>query len=366
MFPPQKPSRLSIHDQIVQILRDGIHGQRWQTVLPTEMELCRELQVSRMTLRKALKQLADETYISLGGRGNRHLILNNNPKIKASPSEAKTIRVLTPFVEFGSTLHHFYMTLSERLSSRGFRIALECHPRLYSKFSSRRLEQLNALPDTAAWVLMFTNKRQQQWFATNGLPCIVMGRIYDEIKMSNIILDSVASSRHAAGLLHSKGHVHMVYAIAKLTSLGDQMSADSFIDTAKKLNCHARIISYEASSEVDIKKAIGEIISSRPRPTAIITGDPDIAITFLCYLQASGFKIPKDFSIISSGDDYHLKSTYPAIACYKVDERTYGSKAASMLVDLIQNGPRKIRTHVMMPEYCPGGSVDIAPSQASK
>jgi DNA-binding LacI/PurR family transcriptional regulator len=357
----EKPSRHSIHDQIVLILRDGILEQRWRTVLPTESELCRDLQVSRMTLRKALRQLADENYINLGGRGNRHLILNEKPRIKASPSEARTIRILTPFLEFDSNLHHIYMAISGHLSSLGFRIALECHPRLYSRFSERRLEQLNALPDTAAWVLLFTNERQQQWFASNGLPTIVMGRTYGEIKMSNIIFDSVASSRHAAGLFHSKGHTNMVYFIAKFTSLGDRMGAEAFIQAAERLNCQARIVSYDASSDEDIKRAINEVISSRPRPTAIMTGDPDVTITLLCYLQAFGFKIPKDFSIISGGCDYHLQKTFPILSCYKVDGSVFGSKAASMLVDLIKNGPGKIRTHVMIPEYCPGGSVDLAP-----
>jgi DNA-binding LacI/PurR family transcriptional regulator len=361
MFPQKKLSRHSIHDQIVQILRDGIVRQCWQTVLPTEQELCRDLQVSRMTLRKALKQLVEENYINLGGRGKRHLILNDKPQIKTPPAEATTIRVLTPFLDFDSTLHHFYMALSESLSSLGFRIALECHPRLYSKFSASRLEQLNSLPDTAAWVLMFTNERQQEWFASNGLPAIVIGRIYNELKMSNIILDSVASSRHAAGLFHSKGHTSMVYFIAKLTSLGDRMSANAFIDSAHKLKCQAKIISYDASSALDLRRAVTEIISSSARPTAIMTGDPDVAITLLCCLQAFGYKIPKDYSIIACIDDYHLKNTFPSISCYKIDGRAYGSKAASMLVDLIENGPGKIRNHVIIPEYSPRESVDVAP-----
>lgn len=54
------PHRVSLASQAGAYLREGIRSGRWGKWLPSERELCEELQVSRFTLRAALKELARE------------------------------------------------------------------------------------------------------------------------------------------------------------------------------------------------------------------------------------------------------------------------------------------------------------------
>src|SRR5688572_25389503 len=87
--------RASISDQVVLLLRQGLVSGRWKGELPSEVELCRDFDVSRATLRKAIEQLVGEKWLRLGGRGKHHRILRSMPA--SLPGRGNIIRILTPY-----------------------------------------------------------------------------------------------------------------------------------------------------------------------------------------------------------------------------------------------------------------------------
>lgn len=355
----RSPIRTTLHVQLVMLLREGIADGRWMGEMPSEAELCRDFQVSRMTLRKALGQLAYEQVIELGGHGCRHQV--RQMPVRREVSAARTVRVLTPFPvhEWGTTEHRMTEGLSARLETEGYRVVIEQHPGIFRKFQAAKLAHLDALPDTAAWVLLFANERMQQWFSRRDRPVILLGRAHEGISFSGLYPDSSAAGRHAAGLLCSRGHRELVYLIANLTSLGDRMCSEVFVDEARRLGARARIVSYEAEAEA-VAKTMRDLIASRPTPTAFVSGSSDNAITVLCHLQSAGIRVPAQASVVAMWDDFALDCTFPVIARYRVDGNFYGRKGADMLLDLIRNGTALPRTHAIVPEYVAGGSVGTA------
>lgn len=355
----QPPIRTTLHHQLVAMLRQGIEDARWTGEMPSEAELCREFQISRMTLRKALAQLAAEEWIALGGRGSPHRVLRR-PRKKKKPAlpAARTIRVLTPFSFAGwnTTAYELLEALSERISTAGYRIEIEHHRGIFEKFQASGLARLDAKPDTAAWILFYATAPIQRWFATCGRPTIVVGRVYDELSLSCIYPDTAAAARHAAGRLYSCGHREMVYLIENLTSLGDRMASEVFVTEVRRLGAQARIVGYNGDPP-SVRKAVLDLMATRPRPTAFFSGSPGIAITVLCNLLSAGIRVPAEAAVITLWDDVNLDVTAPTIARYRTDGKVMGRKLERALMDLVRHGPGKVRVMPMVPEFIAGESI---------
>ena len=67
MIEPVK--REFLRDAAARQLREAIAEGLWKEHLPSEVVLCRELHVSRRTIRSALAQLAREKWLRRRGRG---------------------------------------------------------------------------------------------------------------------------------------------------------------------------------------------------------------------------------------------------------------------------------------------------------
>ncbi|BCX47909.1 hypothetical protein HAHE_18170 [Haloferula helveola] len=358
---PGTPKRILIHDQLVTLLREGILGGRWRGSLPPELTLCREFQVSRMTLRKALAQLANEKWLELGGRGRSHRIVRRQRK---RPSvRGRIVRVLTPFHPwmFSSSIREVLEALNERLMSEGLNLEVEHHPQLYERFQASKLARLDALPDTAGWALLYATPEIQKWFAKSARPTVVVGRVTEAVPLCAVYPDVEALARHAAGLLSGRGHRELVYLMATVTSASDRLTAEVFKAEALRLGARATVVTYEMGSQA-VRRAILDLLASRPRPTAFLVGANETAVTVLCHLLAAGIRVPGEASVLSCVDDYLLGMTYPTTARYRINAEAMGRKAAEMIVTLIQHGTGRIRTTAVMPEFVEAESVGAGPA----
>src|SRR5262249_51447594 len=90
--------RLTIATQVVQMLRERLRRGEWEGSLPSEKSLSKQLQVSRETLRAALRQLQREGVVRIAhGRATRIIRSSRRPPAKASASaEKRVIAMITP------------------------------------------------------------------------------------------------------------------------------------------------------------------------------------------------------------------------------------------------------------------------------
>ena len=350
------PQHISLPDQVVTVIRDGIAAGRWTAELPSERILGKELQVSRMTLRKALAQLARERWIKPGGRGRAHGIRR---RAAASPSpRGRTVRLLTPYswMNMGSAAGTLIEGLNERLGAAGYCVEIERRPAVFDRHRPNELRRLDSQPDTAGWILFFATEAMQRWFAACGRPCIVFGRTYEGVQLSSIFADLEAVARHGAGLLVWRGHRDLVYLIADFTSLNDRLASAAFVQEARRLGASARVVTHPADMPA-LRPVLDDILSGRPRPTGIFSSCPEHCLTILCHLQNAGLRVPGDAAIICGWDDLCLHYSIPTIAHYCQEDAKAGRKAAALLLDQFKHGPGKIRTVRIMPEFVSGGTL---------
>lgn len=348
--------RVSLHGRVVEALRSGIVTGRWRGDLPSEAELCRELQVGRMTLRASLRQLADERWITLGGRGRRHQLCA--PPISTPAPVGAIVRILTAYSPFTMGSMHLLIVehLRETLGRAGHPVELEVHPALFNDNAAASLARLDQLPDTAGWVLFSPNEAIQRWFSERRRPCIVVGRLNEGIELPCIFPDTAASARHAVGLLHARGHREQAYFIRDFTTLGDRRGAAAFVETGKRAGVHVRVVTHSAAP-ADLRRMLTQTLLAQPRPTGFFTNCAEDALTLLGHLQSAGLSVPRDAAVVAGWADLAFQHVVPTIACYRIDGEKMGRKAARLLLDLLRGDPVRLRNVSLVPEYTPGESL---------
>ena len=352
--------RFSLPAQAAEALRNGIADAQWRNRLPSEAELCRELQVSRSTLRKALAQLSAEGLIASAGRGLHHNVLRA-PKAAAG-SRGRVIRILIP--DAPETLGELHLMICDSLRAHagrgGYLVEFEWHPRLFRLRTPSGLDphlaRLNALPGTGGWVVLGSNEIIQRWFSARRTPCVVIGPPCPGVEVACAWPDTRASARHAAGMFHSRGHLDVVYFSPKENSLGDCLGSAAFLEEASRLRLHARVVTYPNGRET-LCRALDELLAERRPPTAFFHYSGYDCLTLLCHLQHSGRKVPRDASLMAGWAESFMAFTAPPITHYRIDGFATGRKIARMLIDQIER--RAIAPHeaVILPEFIEGGTL---------
>lgn len=352
----QQPQRISLVDQVVTALRQGISEGRWTGEMPSERALCRELQVSRLIVRTALGQIRRQRLIARGTRGRPHRI--RQVTATATPLRGRVVRILTPYSWRceGSALAAMVEEFSERLGRAGYRVEIEYRPGVYARSRPGELRRLDSLPDTAGWLVLYATEAIQRWFVTSGRPCVVTGRTYEGVRLSSVSIDVEVLARHAAGMLVQRRHRNLVYLIAEFTSLSDRLSSAAFVEEARRLDANARVITHPADAP-SLRQTLDVTLATSPRPTGIYSSCPEHCLTALCHLHHTGVRVPHDMAIICGSNHFFLNYSVPTIAHYRYDDPKVGRKAATMLLDQFRQGPGKLSTVRILPEFVPGGSL---------
>lgn len=357
----QIPRRNLLTEQTVNCIRERASQGEWTGELPTEATLCKELQVSRVTLRRALVQLTADGLIMTAGRGIRRKI---NPDRVQTPAvrSGRIIRALAPFSHWkmGAVHHAILEGLSHRVDSRKLRVEFESRPQLFTSYRPQELERLAALPNTAGWVLFFSTEPMQRWFAESGIPCVVAGRLHDDFQLPCAYPDNEAVAKHAIGLLVARGHRNVVYLIARQTSLGDRLAAEAFREQARMLGATVQRVEYDGDPD-SIRRAMNSVLATRPTPTACYLTCPEDAVTALCHSLKAGIQIPGQLDFLVGWDDPILDYTVPPLTHYRFDGSQMGRQIGTMLLHRIENRGPKAKETSFLGEFFAGGTLRGAP-----
>lgn len=351
------PRRSLLSEQTAQFIRCRIASGEWHGELPSEAALCRLFQVSRVTIRRALLQLTNEKRLKAGGQGVRRRI-NHATTYKPSVTTGRTVRILAPFSHWrmGAVSSAILEGLAQRVGTRDLRVEFESHPKMFNTRAPKMFEQLQSLPDTAGWVLFFSTITMQRWFASQGIPCVVAGRTYENLELSSVYPDSEAVARHAAGLLYARGSRVVSHLIARNTSLGDQLGSAAFGEEARRLGIEVQRTEYSADP-ISICRAVSSLIAARPCPTACYLTCPEDGVTALCHVLRAGIAVPDKLDFLVGWDDPILELTVPSLAHYKFDGVKMGRQIGSLILRQLDSPVSKRKEIPILPEFTPGDSL---------
>lgn len=346
----------SIAAQVAASLRDEIQTYD-KGVLPSERELTRRLQVSRRTIRKALKFLRAEGLVKTESR--RTLALPTVGR-KAGPSRPAQVNLLLP-EPIGQSRPFTALwinRLTELLHESGCRLEIITGEKYYGSHSGRSLRNLTSAHPARCWVLARSNRPLQQWFNEHAIPAIVAGSTYPGIDLPSVDSDHGALSRHAAAQFLRNGHTRVALFLEKIRHAGD---AETELGFAAGLASSARaeepIISRVERTPEAVIRELKRLLALRSPPTGFLLCNSFSYLTVISYLASIGRRIPQDYSVISQDEGPFLAHVYPNPARYLTNPDKYAVALNRAIKRVLANdisADFKVR---IMPDFLSGGTV---------
>jgi DNA-binding LacI/PurR family transcriptional regulator len=358
------PQRHSLVAQTVACLRSQVEAGAWREWLPAERALCDMLQVSRSTLRRALKQLHREGVIRAEhGAGNRVVAPGRAPR-GALRSHDVALLVPAPLEQLRPTQALWIDELRAMLSERGCRLHV-FHGRQYFRPQPRAaLEKLVRQAPHGCWILALATPSVQQWFARHGPPCLIAGSCHAGVDLPFRDLDHRAMCRHAAGVLLGLGHRRLALLAQKTRLAGDIESEAGFLEgvaLSRDPAARALVVHHDATVP-GISQVVRRLLEQGSPPTALVVANAYHYLTVVTRLFQLGRRVPADVSVISRDEDPFLSFVVPAPARYVTSPSAFARSLLQPVLELLEDGAVSQRMQRLMPEFIKGETLGVARS----
>jgi len=347
--------RLSLVAQTVAILREHLDSSPEERQLPSERDLCRQLSISRMTLRAALARLLDEGLIA-GGKGQRHRIVGAKPgETRAITSRNVVILSPLPLHEVDPRVLFWIDELRETLSKDEYKLDFLNQRSCYSNQPNAALTELTSRLRPAAWLLFLSTQAMQQWFSLRGLPAVIPGSRYEGVRLPSVDVDYRATCRHAVGRFVAKGHRCLALLNPHSVAAGDVESELGFREAGAAAGTDIETIVAQHNGTVHgICAQLDRLLQRKQRPTAFLISRPTHALTTLGHLVRRGLHFPKDAALIARDHDSFLEFVVPSVARYQVNPLLFAHKLSRIVREMASGGDTRPRDYRIIPRLISG------------
>lgn len=358
------PQRTSLENQTAEALREHIAQGAWKDWLPGERMLGEMLQVSRYTVRAALRQLRKDGVIATEESVGNKIVPRAAPK---RASGGNNVGILMPgvFHELLPTHILWIDQIRAMLAEHGSRLHLFDGHVYARRNPAQALKKLTQQHPHRCWILLLSGEEVQAWFQKNAVPCIVAGSVYVGIDLPWCDVDYRAVCRHAAGMLLRRGHRRIVLLIKRSRQAGDILSEAGFEEAFARSNHDdaAPEICHHAATVESIAAAVRRLMGQKSPPTALLVANPYHYLTVVGCLNKLGLDVPGDVSVVSRDGESCHEYMLPRPAGYTVNPRHFARTLLGAITPALSGGPPPARVHQIMPKFSEGGSVSPPPGR---
>jgi DNA-binding LacI/PurR family transcriptional regulator len=351
------PKRLSLVAQTAAIVKEHIASSSAGEQLPGERELCAQLGVSRMTLRAALARLMDEGLLK-GSQGKRHVIAATGAQV--SHARSRNVVILSPVAlqAVDPRVLFWIDELREALNKEDYKLEFLTQRNCYSDRPARALHELTSRLRPAAWLLYLSTHVMQMWFSEHGLPAVIPGSRYHDVKLPSVDVDYRATCRHATGCFLARGHRFFALLNPRSIAGGDLESEHGFLEAGQAAGDGAEaIVARHNGTVAGICGSLDRLLQRKNKPTAFLVSRPTHALTALGHLVRRGVKFPKEAALIARDHDSFLEYAVPSIARYQADPLLFAHKLSRIVFEMASGGDARPRDCRIIPQLISGDTL---------
>ena len=193
-----------------------------------------------------------------------------------------------------------------------------------------------------------------------GLPIVLINRVFDDQLVPSVATDEVAGIRMAVRHVHSLGH-HRIAHLAGPQDLstgrnryrGYLAEMDSLgLDVEESMVCIANLYSPEEGRRC----AVELLDATGARPTAIVAANDMLAIGCYQALHALGLRCPEDVAIVGFNDAPFSDLLSPPLTSIRFPHYQVGQQAAQLVLERIADPTAPIKVIFLPPELVVRGS----------
>ncbi len=358
--------RTPLHDQVADLLREEMRDGRWQEWMPSERILLAKLNVSRKTLRDALRLLVNDGLLTVEPRQG-YRIASQGVVMGTAPSRRlMELGLICPEHIFSMPPYVIKLVDIVRglCAEAGFQLEVLEGRRFARVDPGRMMPKVVRSFPKACWILIMADEKLQRWFERSGTPAVIYGNVYPGIGLSSVGIDYRACVRHAASMLLGRGHRRIALVAYDQKMAGEKESLAGFQEAFKAYGGDGAVALLLPRPDDDadaLCRQIDRIMASASPPTAFVVCRTHHYATVASHLARRGRRIPEDVSLLCRGEDTFLHFLRPKPAFYRANIQTLARSLFAHLLDVVNGTAKKSDQVTKIPELVSGESLGPGP-----
>ena len=354
------PKRTSLADQTAAGILKALEDGAWAEYLPSERRLCEVFQVSRPTIRGALRSLAKSGRVEIH-QGRRTRLLAQPTRATGPRSRLVGLITHEDISHVTPSSYQLVSKMQAHLAEHGYSVEILVCPAVSPRAQRRKLEAFLRQYRVCCCVLLSVNNHLKQWFAERKFPALVLGSCDAGVQLPSIDIDFRSICRHAAGVFLRHGHRHIAIVLPNTQIGGDLASERGFEEAVTQWNLTAQepsraIIVRHNGTAQNITSRLDAIFNSPHPPTGLLVVKPLHVYIVIIYLLQRGLAVPNTVSLIARDQDYVFEMVDPPITHYKYQGDVFVHRLTRLVLKLINQGSLKPETILLFPDYVKGGT----------
>jgi DNA-binding LacI/PurR family transcriptional regulator len=315
--------------------------------LPTEFELMSKFNVSRETVRKAIRRLVVEG------------LVYRKPGVGTFVSEERKNKLIGICVQQITSYIFPYIVLGaeDEAFNNGYKLLLGNGFEDPSKERQILIDWKNSgikgmIIDPVCSALQRSNRELIKRFVEEGLKIVLINSDLEIDGTSVVVLDDFYGGQKAAEVFYENGHKR-VAVLYKSTHLPSILRAQGFVHKGKELGfekIYERSFHPSEFTGIPIDHA-HELLSLPPseRPTGVFCYNDVTALQFYMVAKRYGLGVPDDLSLIGF-DDAPIGDFRWQLSTFSHPKEEMGRKAVEILLKML-NGEISDIKHMIKPEF---------------
>lgn len=353
--------RVPLYKQIQQFFLDNIQQGNWkpEEKIPSENELSKQFNVSRITIKKALDELVESGLVyRIQGKGTflasdygSEPVIYEHKSVSAEQKN-KLIAVMMPRV---NTLFNAAILnqIEQTLASDGYRMIV-CQTKDSQHVEEQSIKAV--LEIGVQGIIIYpaegeTYNEEVLRLTLEGFPIVLIDRYFRGIDANSVCSDNIDGAYQATKYLLGLGHSRIGIISSKhqgTTSIEDRIAGHekALADFDIPIDHRLYNLNLEIMNRAENVAKIQEFLKANHDLTAIFAISNGLDV--LKAAKISEIDIPNDLSVIMFDDHDYAQFFNQAPTCIKQDERAIGESAANLVISSIKN-PTIKRQKILIP-----------------